>query len=170
LRQGWVKKSPPPSPPLIPSRLVSTRTHAPLPCCSQLARRSRPPLAPLSPPQENIGAVAHGLISRGCGVNDRDSITDMAMLHFACTFACCFLAAFGFLSLFRFRTMSIDGARIRLDLKASHSLTFHTSSGTALVQAKQERVDSRTSRRWRGLWRICSLQVRMQTQCASGQR
>jgi len=34
--------------------------------------------------QENIGAVAHGLITRGCAVNDRDSITDMNMLHFAC--------------------------------------------------------------------------------------
>lgn len=34
--------------------------------------------------QEKVGAVAYYLFKKGAGVNDRDSLTDMSILHFAC--------------------------------------------------------------------------------------
>uniref|UniRef100_H3CU30 CAP-Gly domain containing linker protein family member 4 n=1 Tax=Tetraodon nigroviridis TaxID=99883 RepID=H3CU30_TETNG len=34
--------------------------------------------------QRNIRAIGHEILKRGCGVNDRDGLTDMSLLHFCC--------------------------------------------------------------------------------------
>ncbi|KAK7905239.1 hypothetical protein WMY93_017846 [Mugilogobius chulae] len=34
--------------------------------------------------QKNIDAIGNEILKRGCGVNDRDSLTDMCLLHYCC--------------------------------------------------------------------------------------
>ncbi|XP_028994906.1 CAP-Gly domain-containing linker protein 4 isoform X2 [Betta splendens] len=34
--------------------------------------------------QKNIGVIGNEILKRGCGVNDRDGLTDMSLLHYCC--------------------------------------------------------------------------------------
>ncbi|CAF99026.1 unnamed protein product [Tetraodon nigroviridis] len=55
--------------------------------------------------QRNIRAIGHEILKRGCGVNDRDGLTDMSLLHF-----CCKAGAQGIGQRFRLKSASFGTA------------------------------------------------------------